>query len=176
MKILTYPNPILKTISEPVVEFNKDLKKFINDMVDTMYADDGVGLAAIQVGRPIRAIVVDVGLENECADFLDTSKEKQKHQPNLFKLINPKILEKHGEIKYTEGCLSVPDIREKVTRAKTIKVQAQDEDGNTSEFIADGLLSICIQHEIDHLDGILFVDRLSRLQKEMMKGKLKKLK
>lgn len=164
LEILTYPNPILKEKCLPVSEINDELRTFLNDMVETMYLNAGIGLAAIQVGRPIRAIVVDIGED-----------ENGNKGSKVFKFLNPEITEQEGKIKYEEGCLSVPGIREDVIRAEKIKLKALDETGSPIELIATGLLAICIQHETDHLNGILFVDRLSRIRKELIKGKLKKL-
>ena len=162
LKLLTYPNPTLRTKSEPVTKFDKNLEKMLDDMVETMYSQDGIGLAAIQVGRPIRAIVLDVS-------------QKDKAEPGLIKLINPEIVEFEEETTYNEGCLSVPDINESVVRHKNIKLKAHNEKGEECIIDASGLFSVCLQHELDHLDGILFIDRLSRLKRELLKSKLKKL-
>ncbi|MCC6932394.1 MAG: peptide deformylase [Deltaproteobacteria bacterium] len=164
LEILTYPNPILKKACAPVTDVNDELRKFLDDMLETMYQNAGIGLAAIQVGRLIRAIVVDIRED-----------ERGSSESKVHKLINPEILEKEGSKKCEEGCLSVPGVREEVIRAEKIKVRALNENGKKVEFIAEGLLAICIQHEIDHLDGILFVDRLSKLRRTMIKKKLNKL-
>jgi peptide deformylase len=173
LKVLTYPNPVLKTKSETVTQFNKNLKKLLDDMTETMYKEDGVGLAAIQVGKPIRAMVIDVG-KPDSAVSQEGGKAK-KIIPNLIKFVNPEIIKAEGETKYNEGCLSVPDIHETVVRSAMVTVKAQDENGKEFILDADGMLAICIQHEMDHLDGILFIDRLSRLKRELLKGKLRKL-
>ena len=162
LKVFTYPHPTLRIKSEPVTKFDKNLEKLLDDMVETMYAQEGIGLAAIQVGKPIRAIVLDVS-------------QKEKSEPGLIKLINPEIIETSETTTYNEGCLSVPEINEVVNRHKNIKVKVQDEKGNERIIDASGLFAICIQHEIDHLNGILFIDRLSRLKRELLKSKLKKL-
>ncbi|MDR2338049.1 MAG: peptide deformylase [Deltaproteobacteria bacterium] len=180
LKVLTYPNPILKTKSEPVTKFNQELKKLLADMTETMYQKDGVGLAAIQVGKPIRAMVIDVGKPDPAAllaatDSNNPNSKSQKLIPNLVKFVNPEILEAEGETKYNEGCLSVPEIHETVVRSAKVKVKAQNEKGEEFIIDADGLLAICIQHELDHLEGILFIERLSRLKRELLKSKLKKL-
>lgn len=164
LEILTYPNPILKQKCLPVSEVNGEIRTLLNNMVETMYQNAGIGLAAIQVGKLIRAIVVDVGQD-----------ENEIEGSRLLKLVNPEIIAKEGKIKCEEGCLSVPGVREDVIRAERIKLKALDENGLAIEINATGMLAICIQHEIDHLDGILFVDRLSRLRRELIKGKLKKL-
>ena len=162
LKVLTYPHPTLRIKSEPVTKFDKNLEKLLNDMVETMYANDGIGLAAIQVGQPVCAIVLDVS-------------QKEKSEPGLTKLVNPEIIEYSESTTYNEGCLSVPDINEVVARHKNIKIKAQDEKGKERIIDATGLFSICIQHELDHLNGVLFVDKLSRLKRELIKSKLKRL-
>ena len=164
LEILTYPNPILKQKCLPLSAVTDEVRGFLDDMVETMYQNSGIGLAASQVGRLIRAIVVDIRQD-----------ENGEEGSKLYKLINPEIIEHDGKIKYEEGCLSVPGVREDVIRAETIKVKALNETGSPVEINATGLLAICIQHEIDHLNGILFVDRLSRIRRELIKGKLKKL-
>ena len=164
LTILTYPNPILKEKCLPVTEVTDEIRTLLNDMVETMYQNAGIGLAAIQVGKLIRAIVIDIGQD-----------EHGNEGSKVFKIINPEIIEEEGKIKYEEGCLSVPGVREDVIRAERIKLKALDENGTPIEINATGLLAICIQHELDHLNGILFVDRLSRIRKELIKGKLKKL-
>ena len=164
LEILTYPNPILKEKCLPVADVNDELRTLLDDMVETMYQNAGIGLAAIQVGKLIRAIVVDIGED-----------EQGNQGSKVFKLINPEVVEQEGKIKYEEGCLSVPGIREDVIRAEKIKLKALDEYGSPVELTATGLLAICLQHETDHLNGILFVDRLSRIRKELIKGKLRKM-
>ena len=130
-----------------------------------MYDAPGIGLAAPQIGVPLRAIVVDVGKNSD-----DETREQR-----LYKIVNPQIIESEGEISSEEGCLSMPDIHETVSRAEKVTVKGLDENGKEIEVEADGMLSICLQHEIDHLNGILFVDHLSRVRRELVKGKLKKL-
>ena len=164
LEILTYPDPVLKEKCLPVSEVTAELRSFLDDMVETMYHNQGIGLAAIQVGRTIRAIVVDVRED-----------EEGNPQSTLYKLINPEIIEREGSKKCEEGCLSVPGVRENVTRSEKITVRALDENAKPVEFAATGLLAICIQHEIDHLDGILFVDRLSKVRRALIKKQLAKL-
>ena len=159
LKILTYPNPRLYKIAKPVDEINKGHQDLIKNMTHTMYELNGIGLAATQVDFHERIIVIDI------------SEEKN----NLIVLINPDILERTGSQEYQEGCLSVPQIFEKVERFEKIKVRALDQDGKYFEFEADGLLSVCIQHEIDHLDGKVFVDYLSTLKRNRIKSKLIKV-
>lgn len=158
LKILHYPDPRLHTVAKPVAAVTDEVRQLAADMAETMYAAPGIGLAATQVDRHIRLLVVDV------------SEEKN----TLMALINPRILLKEGETVHEEGCLSVPGIYDKVTRAEHIRVQATNLNGDTFELDASGLLAICIQHEIDHLDGKVFVEYLSRLKQTRIKSKLTK--
>ncbi len=158
LKILHFPDPRLHTIAKPVVEITPEISQLAADMAETMYAAPGIGLAATQVDRHIRLLVVDI------------SEEKNR----LLTLINPRILMKEGETVHEEGCLSVPGIYDKVTRAEHIRVQATNLAGETFELEAGGLLAVCIQHEIDHLDGKVFVEYLSRLKQTRIKHKLTK--
>jgi peptide deformylase len=157
LTILHYPNPILRLKAEPVTEFNPDLQRFIDAMFATMYEDHGIGLAATQVNIQEQVIVIDVSPD--------------KTSPYVF--INPKIIEKEGEADSEEGCLSVPGAFATVKRAARIRVKALDRYGKPFELDADGLFGYCIQHEMDHLDGKLFIDRLSRLKRERVLKKLK---
>ena len=158
LKILHYPDPRLHTIAKPIAEVNDEIRRLAADMAETMYAAPGIGLAATQIDRHIRMLVVDI------------SEEKNR----LLTLINPRILNKEGEAVHEEGCLSVPGIYDKVTRAERIRVQATNLAGESFELDADGLLAICIQHEIDHLNGKVFVEYLSRLKQTRIKHKLTK--
>ena len=158
LKILHYPDPRLHTVAKPVSEFGAELRQLAADMAETMYAAPGIGLAATQVDRHIRLIVVDISERKDA----------------LLTLVNPRILMKEGEAVHEEGCLSVPGIYDKVTRAEHIRVQARDLAGETFEMDADGLLAVCIQHEIDHLDGKVFVEYLSRLKQTRIRQKLLK--
>lgn len=160
LKILTFPDDRLRTIANPVTNFTPDLQPFIDDMIETMYAEEGIGLAATQVDVHQRIVVIDVS--------------DSRDQPMV--LINPEITAKSGEDGIEEGCLSVPDSRALVTRAATISVTAQDRHNNALHFDADGLLAICIQHELDHLDGKLFIDHISPLKRKRIKDKLEKAK
>ena len=158
LKIRTYPDPILGRKSVEVTEFNEDLCTLLDDLAVTMHENHGIGLAAIQVGIPKRMTVVDVSANgNERID-----------------LVNPKILSASGSCSGEEGCLSVPGFWEVVKRSKEIVIEAQDRFGKEFELKADGVLARCIQHEIDHMDGILFVNRLSRLKREFFRRWLKK--
>ncbi len=158
LKILHYPDPRLHTVAKPVAEITAEIRQLAADMAETMYAAPGIGLAATQVDRHIRLLVVDIS-------------EEKNH---LLALVNPRILMLEGEIVHEEGCLSVPGIYDKVTRAEHIRVQATNLDGDTFEMDAHGLLAICIQHEIDHLNGKVFVEYLSRLKQVRIKHKLTK--
>ncbi len=158
LEILKYPDKRLRTIAKPVEEVNSEIKQLAKDMFQTMYEAPGIGLAATQVNFHQRLIVIDIS--EEC------------NQPLC--LINPEIIEKNGEIEYEEGCLSVPNYYENVKRANEIKVSALNELGQPFEIEADEMLSICIQHEMDHLNGILFVDHLSKLKQKRLKKKAEK--
>jgi peptide deformylase len=158
LKILHYPDPLLHTVAKPIAQVDDDIRQLAADMAETMYAAPGIGLAATQVDRHIRMILVDIS--------------ETKDQLKIF--INPEILARHGEAVHEEGCLSVPGIYDKVTRAEHIKVRALDLHGNPFELETDGLLAICIQHEVDHLDGKVFVEHLSRLKQVRIAHKLKK--
>ena len=152
--IVRYPHPSLATKASPVTEFDESLHTLIDDMVATMYDARGVGLAANQVDVLQRVTVID------CSD--------KENEPELLELVNPEIIERRGEITWEEGCLSLPELFDKVKRARHVKVRYQDRHGETHEITAaDGLLAVCLQHEIDHLDGICFVDRMGPIKKQM---------
>ena len=158
LNILHFPDPRLRTIAKPVEEFDDKLRQLVSDMFETMYEAPGIGLAATQVDRHIRLLVMDVS--------------EHRNQPRC--LINPRIIDADGEDEMDEGCLSVPGYYEKVLRAEHIRVSAQDEHGETSEFEASGIEAVCIQHEMDHLEGKLFVDYLSNLKRNRIRNKLLK--
>ena len=158
LEILHFPDARLRNTALPVEQVDAAVRKLVDDMFETMYAAPGIGLAAIQVNVAKRVIVIDVS---------------ENHDQPLC-LINPEIVERHGEESCEEGCLSVPGVFETVTRADKIRVHALDRDGAAIEFEADGLLAVCIQHEIDHLDGKLFVDYLSNLKRQRIRKKLEK--
>lgn len=159
LNILKYPDQRLYTIANEVKVVNSKIKKLISDMAETMYSAPGIGLAATQVDVHQRIIVIDI----------------TEDKNNLLVLINPRLLEKRGEETNQEGCLSVPEVFEKVKRAEWIKVSALDENGKKFELEAEGLLAVCIQHEVDHLLGKVFVDYLSNLKKNRIKKKIIKL-
>ena len=171
--ILEVPDPRLKTLSTRVERFDDALKTLVADMFETMYAAPGIGLAAIQVGVPQRVLVID--LQEPGADHEDGSPGEPIKDPRVF--INPEILDPSQDLAtYTEGCLSVPEIYAEVDRPKTIRARWQDLDGAVHEEDMDGLWATCLQHEMDHLEGILFIDHLSRLKREMALKKLDKLR
>ncbi len=181
-EILEVPDPRLKVVSEPVTEFDDELKTLVEDMFETMYAAPGIGLAAIQVGVPKRLLVIDLQLEDTDAEPEECNHGGHHHhhyptkkEPRVF--VNPEILDPADELAtYQEGCLSVPDIFADVDRPATCRVRYQDLDGNVHEEEMEGLMATCIQHEMDHLEGILFIDHLSRLKRNMALKKLKKLR
>ena len=158
LPILRYPDSRLHTVAAPVARVDDEIRKLVADMAETMYEAPGIGLAATQVDVHKRIVVIDV------------SEDKS----GLMALINPEILERSGEQVCEEGCLSVPGIYEKVSRAERVKVRALNEKGEPFEFEADGLLAVCVQHEIDHLDGKVFVEYLSQLKLGRIKSKLAK--
>lgn len=158
LDILNYPDPRLHTVAKPVKEVSAAVRHLIDDMAETMYAAPGIGLAATQVNQHIQLLLVDTS--------------ETKDQLQVF--INPKILERDGEQVYEEGCLSVPGIYESVTRAEKILVEALDKDGKRFTLEAHGLLSVCIQHEMDHLQGKVFVEYLSPLKRNRIKNKMLK--
>jgi peptide deformylase len=165
-RIYETPDAILRQISKPVETFDDELKTLVADMFETMYDAPGIGLAAVQVGVPIRLLVIDLQEpEEEGGDPV--------RDPRVF--INPEILwHSDTEVPYTEGCLSVPEQYAEVMRPDRIRARWQDETGKTYEQELDGLLAVCLQHEMDHLNGVLFIDHLSRLKREMVLKKLAK--
>ncbi len=158
LSILTIPDKRLKTVAKKVTQFDDALEKFVNDMLETMYLAPGIGLAATQVNEHQQIVVIDIS--------------EDKNQPLV--LINPKIVKKEGKQIHEEGCLSVPGIYAKVKRAEFIEVEAQDVKGDAINFEAEELLAVCIQHEVDHLKGIVFLDHLSPLKRKMALKKLEK--
>ncbi len=158
LEILRYPDNRLRQIAKPVTDFNAEVKTLVKDMAQTMYAASGIGLAAIQVNVVKRVVILDVS--------------EERNQLRVF--INPVIKNKQGSVTSEEGCLSVPEIYAAVERAEEVLIEAQDENGKNFSIQADALLAICIQHEIDHLDGKVFVDYLSRMKRERIRKKLLK--
>jgi peptide deformylase len=158
--ILHYPDPRLRQKAEPVAEFSPEIITLIDDMAETMYAAPGVGLAATQIGEPHRVFLVDIASEDEPSD--------------LKVFVNPEILERSGSQVWEEGCLSFPGVSEDVKRAAHVRVRALDRAGNAFELEAEGLLAVAIQHEHDHLDGVLMVDHLGVLKKKIVQRKMQK--
>lgn len=160
LHILHFPDPRLRTRAAPVTQVDASIRRLVDDMFDTMYDAPGIGLAATQVDVHQRVIVIDVS--------------EEKNEPRVF--INPEIISRDGVEQMDEGCLSVPGVYETVERAEKVKVRALNRDGQPFELEADGLLAVCIQHEMDHLEGKLFVDYLSSLKRERIRKKLEKLR
>jgi peptide deformylase len=161
--ILTAPDPRLKVVSAPVAKVDAEIRTLIDDMIETMYGADGIGLAAIQVGVPKRVLVMDI--------------DQKDGKKNPIAYVNPKILWASEEMAtFEEGCLSVPEIWDEVERPAKIRAEYLDRDGKHHEIEAEGLLATCLQHEMDHLEGVLFLDHLSKLKRSMALKKLQKAK
>ena len=161
MKIYTYPDSILRTTAEPIKDIDEDLQTLIDNMAKTLYSARGIGLAANQVGVPKRLIIYDLSPQGESR--------------NLSVLINPEIVLSEGHIVYEEACLSVIDFSADVTRSAMVKVQGVDRHGNPVDIEAENLMAICLQHEVDHLNGVLFIDHISSLKRSLYKKRLKKM-
>jgi peptide deformylase len=162
-EILQFPDPRLKRVSEPVVEITEEIRELVRDMCDVMYDEPGIGLAAPQVGEALRLFVIDT-------EWNDEGGER-----NAQVLINPEFISKEGKTTWEEGCLSVPDYTADVERASEVTVRALDLEGQEVTYECTGLQAICMQHENDHLDGILFIDRISRLKRSLYVKKRKKM-
>jgi peptide deformylase len=160
-EVVKYPDPILARVGEPVTEFTPELAQLVEEMFDSMYAAEGIGLAAPQIGISRQITVIDVSF-------------KERPEDKLV-LINPQVLDREGRQVEEEGCLSLPDIRAKVERAAWVKVRAQNERGEFFEIEGEELLARALLHEIDHLHGILFIDRVSRLKRDLIQRRIKKL-
>lgn len=180
LTLLTFPDPNLRKIAKPVSEFDESLENLVNQMFETMYAENGIGLAATQVNIQKCVIVIDLGKKDDSTVTDITDKETDDStpkQPDPITLINPVIIKESEEkITYQEGCLSVPEIYADILRAKHITIEAFDVKGKKISMECDGLLSVCVQHEIDHLKGKLFVDYLSLTKRNLIRDKLKKIK
>ncbi len=163
-KVLQFPDPLLKRKSLPVGEITDELRVLAEDMIEVMYDEPGIGLAAPQVGEAVRMIVMDT-------DWNDEEGDGQK-QPGV--MVNPEILLREGNLKWLEGCLSVPDFQAEVQRAARVVVRYTDLEGKEKQEDVQGLRAVCFQHEIDHLDGVLFIDRISRLKRSLYVKKRKK--
>jgi peptide deformylase len=161
--ILTAPDPRLKAVSEPVAKVDAEVRTLIDDMIETMYGADGIGLAAVQIGVPRRVLVMDI--------------DQKDGKKNPVAYVNPKILWASEEMAtFEEGCLSVPEIWDEVERPAKIRAEYLDRDGTRHEIEAEGLLAVCLQHEMDHLEGVIFLDHLSKLKRNMALKKLQKAK
>ncbi len=162
-EIITYPNKILKKKSEEVTKFDADLHTLLDDMYETMMSKNGIGLAAIQIAKPFNVLIINL-----------PNSEDEQEKEDLIEIINPKILERRGSTLYTEGCLSVPEFFEDVERAEWIKVSYQTRDGKLIEKEYEGLMAIAMQHEMDHLKGELFIEKLSFLKRKKFEKEWKK--
>lgn len=160
LKICTYPDPVLREQAEPVEVIDEDIQRLIDDMAETMYSAPGVGLAANQVGRPLRLIVIDL--------------QREDSDDGLIALINPELVESSGEASFEEGCLSVPEFFASVKRAEEVIVRGFNREGKEVEISTGGFLAIVLQHEMDHLDGRLFIDRINPVTRDIFKRKWKK--
>ncbi len=160
LKICTYPDPVLREQAEPVEVIDEDIQRLIDDMAETMYSAPGVGLAANQVGRPLRLIVIDL--------------QREDSDDGLIALINPELVESSGEASFEEGCLSVPEFFASVKRAEEVIVRGFNREGKEVEISTGGFLAIVLQHEMDHLDGKLFIDRINPVTRDIFKRKWKK--
>jgi peptide deformylase len=160
--LIILPDPVLRQVSKPIERVDAALRKLADDMLATMYDAPGIGLAAIQVGEPLRMLVIDL------------AKEGDEPEPQVF--INPEILERaDARSVYEEGCLSIPDYYAEVERPASVRVKYLDRDGKEQQAEAEGLLATCLQHEMDHLDGVLFIDHISKLKRDIVVRKFKKL-
>jgi peptide deformylase len=160
-EIVKYPDPILQKPTEPVIEFNEELRILVDDMFESMYAAQGIGLAAPQIGVSKRLTVIDLSFK--------------KNPEDKIVLINPEIIHKEGKQNEEEGCLSLPEIREKVSRSVKVRVRAQNVEGKWFEIDGEELLARAFQHEIDHLDGVLFIFRVSALKRDLLLRKIRKM-
>jgi len=166
LSVLTFPDPLLRQKARPVTRFDDDLKTLAADMLETMYAEAGIGLAAIQVGQPRRLVVMDLR-EGEGEDW-----DERPRTPRTF--VNPELLDSEGETVTEEGCLSVPEYTAEVKRAETIHVRFRTLSGEVREETLDGLAAVCLQHEMDHLEGKLFIDRLPPVKRQLVSKRLAK--
>ena len=174
LEILKFPDARLRRKCLPVAKVTPKLKELANDMLETMYDARGIGLAAAQVNELVRLLVIDIRPKEGGRYNIEDLTDLERAAPISFVIFNPEIISKDGKATYDEGCLSVPSYFETVERAKEIVVKGLDIDGKKFEAHADGLLAICLQHEMDHLDGKLFLDRLSPLKSSRLKAKIKK--
>lgn len=175
LEILKYPDPRLKKKSLPVESVTPELRRLAEDMLETMYAAPGVGLAAPQVGRLVRLLVIDTRPMDEGGRVDETRMtELEKAVSYPIVIFNPEIVHREGETTYEEGCLSVPGYTESVERAGLVRARGLDKDGKSLEIQTDGLLAICLQHEMDHLEGKLFIDRISFVKSSLIRSRIRK--
>ncbi len=177
LKIRIWPDPALKEVAKPVSEVSDETKQLVDDLFETMHKASGVGLAATQVAQPVRILVLDLDPHNDADDDEDIREELESwgwQGPRAF--INPEILEHEGSIVWEEGCLSVPGYTDKVKRHKWIRLRALNTEGVEFEVKADGLFSVALQHEMDHLDGKVFVEYLSKLKRDVVRRKMDRIK
>jgi len=171
--IITLPDPKLRLVSAPIERIDAGLKKLMNDMIETMHKAPGIGLAAIQIAEPIRLVVVDVAKREKERDKERESEEEPEPNPLVF--VNPEIVwRSDARSTYEEGCLSIPEYYAEVERPASIRAKFLDRDGKPAEVLAEGLLATVLQHEIDHLDGILFIDHISKLKRDRVIKKFQK--
>ncbi len=175
LKILTFPDPILRKRAAPIAKLTAELKSLAENMVETMYASRGIGLAAPQVGELVRLLVLDTRPKDDDGNIVEEEMtELEKAIPQPLIIFNPEVTSAEGKTTFEEGCLSVPTYFETVTRPALIEATGIGSDGKKISFKVDGLLAICLQHEIDHLEGKLFIDRLSLIKSNRIKAKIKK--
>lgn len=175
LEVLTYPNPRLRRKAKPIEAVTPELQQLADDMLETMYAEKGIGLASIQVGVEVQLLVIDTRAMGESGRYDQTDMtelEKNVQQPIV--IFNPQLVKKEGQTTFDEGCLSVPGYYETVKRSNAIEVEGLGRDGKKLHLKLDGLLAICMQHEMDHLDGKVFLDRLSPIKSMRLKSKIKK--
>ena len=179
LPIVKIPDPVLRRVSKPVERFDADLHRFLDAMLETMYDAPGIGLAAVQVGEPIRAVTIDCAKRADDEEGDEKTERKSGPAPELGEpmfFLNPEIVASSQDRSvYEEGCLSIPDYYADVERPAAVTVRYQDREGHPREIEADGILATCLQHEIDHLDGVLFVDHISRLKRQMVFKRFTKL-
>lgn len=172
LDIVVWPAKVLETRAKEVTKFDEDFRRFVEDMHDTMRAASGIGLAANQVGDLRRVVTIEIPFHGSEDGGKDVDESKEWWHNRRFTFVNPVITKKQGKFKYQEGCLSFPDIYEFIDRAAEVWVKAKDENGQDFEVHADGLFSVCLQHEIDHIDGEVFINRMSRLKANIVRKKL----
>ncbi len=176
LPILTYPHPTLSKVAKPVTVFDDSLRAMIKDMIFTMYKAPGIGLAAPQVGKSVRLFVVDIDYDRDEITLPDGTEDYTLSNLHPLVFINPTFRDAEGEILYEEGCLSLPGIYEEVSRANAITIDYQNMFGEACSLRAEGTLAVCLQHENDHLDGKVFIDRISFMKRNMIKKKFEKKK